>query len=156
MGKRRLAAVQDTTVDCDLEVLFPEEYIESTRERVRLYRELDETLNEKALESFTNQLIDRFGALPHQTVELLNVVRLRWVAQEIGIERIQLKNSRMVCYFVSNQNSPFYQSPEFSRVLQFVQKNTRTCRMKEVGGKLTLSFEGIKAVKRALDLLRSV
>jgi transcription-repair coupling factor (superfamily II helicase) len=156
MGKRRLAAVQDTTVDCDLEVLFPEEYIESTRERVRLYRELDETLNEKALESFTNQLVDRFGSLPHQTVELLNVVRLRWVAQEIGIERIQLKNSRMVCYFVSNQHSPFYQSPEFSRVLQFVQKNTRTCRMKEVGGKLTLSFEGIKAVKRALDLLRSV
>ena len=153
---RRPAAVKDTTVDCDLEVLFPEEYIESTRERVRLYRELDEILNEQALESFANQLVDRFGPLPVQTVDLLNVVRLRWVAQEIGIERIQLKNSRMVCYFISNQNSSYYQSPEFSRVLQFVQRSPKSCHMKEASGKLTLSFEGIRAVKRALDILKSI
>jgi transcription-repair coupling factor (superfamily II helicase) len=156
MHTRRPVPVQDTTVDCDLEVLFPEAYIESTRERVRLYRELDETLNETALESFANQLIDRFGPMPAQTADLLNVVRLRWVAQEIGIERIQLKNNRMVCYFISNQNSPYYQSPEFSRVLQYVQKNPRICRMKETGGKLTLSFEGIKSVKRALDILHGI
>lgn len=148
--------MQDTTVDCDLEVFFPENYIESTRERVRLYRELDETQNEQALESFANQLIDRFGKMPSQTIDLLNVVRLRWLAQELGIERIQLKNSRMVCYFVSNQNSPYYQSPEFSRVLQFVQKNPRSCHMKEAGGKLTMSFEGIKEVRRGLEILRQI
>jgi transcription-repair coupling factor (superfamily II helicase) len=154
--RTRPRAVQDTTVDCDLEVFFPENYIESTRERVRLYRELDETQNEQALESFANQLIDRFGKMPSQTIDLLNVVRLRWLAQELGIERIQLKNSRMVCYFVSNQNSPYYQSPEFSRVLQFVQKNPRSCHMKEAGGKLTMSFEGIKEVRRGLEILRQI
>ncbi|MFA6127470.1 MAG: transcription-repair coupling factor [Bacteroidales bacterium] len=153
---RRPAVVQDTTVDCDLEVLFPEEYVESTRERVRLYRELDETANEPALETFARQLVDRFGQMPPQTVDLLNVVRLRWAAREIGIERIQLKNSRMVCYFISNQNSPYYQSPEFSRVLQFVQKHPKTCRMKEAGGKLTLSFEGIKEVRRGLEIIRGI
>jgi transcription-repair coupling factor (superfamily II helicase) len=84
------------------------------------------------------------------------VVRLRWIAQEIGIERIQLKNSRMVCYFISNQNSPYYQSSEFSRVLQFVQQNPRSCRMKEMSGKLTMSFEGVKEVKKALDILQRV
>ncbi len=154
--KFRPRVVQDTTVDCDLEVLFPESYIESTRERVRLYRELDETLNEQALESFANQLIDRFGPMPSQSVDLLNVVRLRWIAQELGIERIQLKNSRMVCYFVSNQNSPYYQSEEFSRVLQYVQKNPRSCYMKEASGKLTLSFEGIREVKKSLEILTRI
>ena len=155
-ARKRSLAIQDTTVDCDLEVLFPEEYIESTRERVRLYRELDEILNEQALESFANQLIDRFGVMPPQTTDLLNVVRLRWIAQEIGIERIQLKNNRMVCYFISNQNSPYYQSPEFSRVLQFVQKHPKTCRMKETGGKLTLSFEGVREVRRGLEILKGI
>ena len=155
-GRVRPRVVQDTTVDCDLEVLFPENYIESTRERVRLYRELDETLNETALESFANQLVDRFGTMPPQTLDLLNVVRLRWLAQEIGIERIQLKNSRMVCYFVSKQDSPYYQSEEFSRVLQFVQKNPRSCNMKETGGKLTMSFEGVREVKRALEILERI
>jgi transcription-repair coupling factor (superfamily II helicase) len=153
---RKPAAVQDTTVDCDLEVLFPEDYIESTRERVRLYRELDETLNEEALENFASQLVDRFGPMPAQTVELLNIVRLRWLAGELGIERIQLKNNRMVCYFISNQNSPYYQSDEFSRVLGFVQKNSRSCLMKEAAGKLTLSFDGIRSVRQALDTLGRV
>ncbi len=153
---RRPVPVQDTTVDCDLEVLFPQSFIESTRERVRLYRELDEITNEESLQTFATHLADRFGTLPAQTEDLLNVVRLRWVAQEIGIERIQLKNNRMVCYFISNQNSPYYQSPEFSRVLQYVQQHPRTCRMKEAAGKLTLTFESITTVKRALDILKGI
>jgi transcription-repair coupling factor (superfamily II helicase) len=155
-GGRPAPFVSDTTVDSDLEVLLPENYIESTRERVRLYRELDEISTESALEAFATQLADRFGRLPAQTVDLLNVVRLRWVAQAIGIERIQLKNSRMVCYFVSSQNSPYYQSHEFSTVLQFVQKNPRLCRMKELSGKLTLAFDDVRSVDQGLAILQKI
>ena len=139
-----------------MEVLLPEDYIESTRERVRLYRELDEIPDEKALGEFSAHLVDRFGELPPQTVDLLNIVRLRWLAQQIGIERIQLKNSRMVCYFVSNQDSPFYQSPEFSRVLRFVQKNPHSCRMKEISGKLTLAFESVVRTDQGLEILQKI
>jgi transcription-repair coupling factor (superfamily II helicase) len=78
------------------------------------------------------------------------------VAQAIGIERIQLKNSRMVCYFVSSQNSPYYQSHEFSTVLQFVQKNPRLCRMKELSGKLTLAFDDVRSVDQGLAILQKI
>jgi transcription-repair coupling factor (superfamily II helicase) len=153
---RQSAYVSDTTVDSDLELLFPEYYIESTRERVSLYRELDEVTSEEALEKFAGRLVDRFGEMPEQTKELLNVVLLRWKAMDIGVERIQLKNDRMVLYFISNQESPFYQSPEFSAVLQFVQFNSKRCNMKELNGKLTLSFGNVGNVSKALELISQI
>jgi transcription-repair coupling factor (superfamily II helicase) len=156
VGRLPSAVISDTSVDSDLELLFPEYYIESTRERVRLYRELDEIANEPALIVFEHQLVDRFGEMPPQTVELLNVVRLRWKAMEFGIERIMLKNDRMVLYFISNQDSPFYQSAEFSQVLQYVQKNSKRCLMKEVNGKLTLSFGNIGSVRKAVELITGI
>jgi len=153
---RPSAYVTDTTVDSDLELLFPEYYIESTRERVSLYRELDEVANEEALEKFAGRLVDRFGEMPDQTRELINVVLLRWKAMDLGVERIQLKNDRMVLYFISNPESPFYQSPGFSAVLQFVQFNTKRCNMKELNGKLTLSFGNVGTVSKALDLISQI
>jgi len=146
--------VTDPSIDSDLELLFPESYIESTRERVRLYRELDEVPDPKALKNFCDHLTDRFGEIPTQTLELINVVRLRWMAMQYGIERIQLKNDRMVLYFVSDPESRFYQSPEFTAVLLYVQKNSKRCHMKEVNQKLTLSFGNVKSVSKALELLQ--
>ncbi|MFO7615960.1 MAG: transcription-repair coupling factor [Bacteroidales bacterium] len=145
--------VSDPTIDSDLELLFPESYIESTRERVRLYRELDEVANEEALEKFCIQLTDRFGEMPPQTKELINIVRTRWMAMKYGIERIQLKNDRMVLYFISDPESNFYQSGEFTAVLNYVQKNPKRCHMKEINGKLTLSFGNVRSVSKALELL---
>ncbi|MFH0761301.1 MAG: transcription-repair coupling factor [Bacteroidota bacterium] len=146
----------DTSVDSDLELLFPESYIESTRERVRLYRELDEINDRKGLEAFAHQLSDRFGEMPEQTCELLNVVRLRWLAMDLGIERIQLKNDRMVLYFISDPESSYYQSPSFLSVLQYIQKNPRRCNMKEANKKLTLSFGNVSSVSKAVEILEGI
>lgn len=145
--------VSDVTVDSDLAVLFPESYIESTAERIKLYRDLDDLISEEQLQVFSQELEDRFGTLPPQTEELLHVVRLRWLAQNLGVERIMLKNQRMVLYFVSNQQSPFYSSPIFVKVLEYVQKNPKRCQMREANGKLTLSFDRIDRVSKALEVL---
>ena len=143
-------------MDSDLELLFPESYIESTRERVRLYRELDEIPDPEALESFARQLVDRFGEMPEQTRELLLVVRLRWLAMDLGIERIQLKNDRMVLYFISDPDSDYYRSPVFSAVLDYVQQNPGRCQMKESINKLTLSFGNIRSVSQAVEILEGM
>ena len=148
--------VSDVTIDSDLAVLFPESYIESTSERVKLYRELDEISNEEGLAAFSEQLVDRFGEMPPQTTELLNIVRLRWLAMNLGVERVMMKNEKMVLYFVANQESPFYQSPTFVRILDFVQKNPRHCQMREKNNKLTLSFERITQVERAVEIVGSI
>jgi len=153
---RHSSLITDTTMDSDLELLFPESYIQSTRERVRLYRELDEIPDPEALESFANQLVDRFGEMPEQTRELLLVVRLRWLAMDLGIERIQLKNDRMVLYFISDPDSDYYRSPIFSAVLDYVQQNPRRCQMKESINKLTLSFGNIRSVSQAVEILEGM
>ncbi len=148
--------VFDVTIDSDMALLFPESYIESTTERIKLYRELDEISNEEDLERFTDRLADRFGTPPPQTVELLDMVRLRWLAMSLGIDRIMMKNGKFILYFICSQDSPFFQSEAFSRVLDYVQKNQRTCEMREKNGKLTLSFGRIQTVKDALNKLGNI
>lgn len=146
----------DCQIDTDLQLLFPDKYIQSTSERMMLYRELDNLESEEALVQFEAGLADRFGKLPNETLELIEVVRLRWVAIELGMEKIILKNQKMVCHFISNPQSPFYQSATFGRVLQYVQTHHQTCRMKEGNNKLSLTFEKIKTVKKAKETLAGV
>lgn len=148
--------VNDCQIDTDMELLFPDQYIQSISERMLLYRELDNMETEDALQQFELGLIDRFGKLPKASQELLEVVRLRWVAIEIGIERIILKNKKMICYFVSNQQSDYYQSPAFTKVLQFVQQNPSKCKMKEKKDKLSLSFDQIKSILSAKAVLDEI
>jgi len=109
---------------------------------------------EEELVTFEKQLIDRFGELPTQAVDLLNSVRLKWIATKIGLEKIVLKNNRMIGYFISDQQSDFYQSPTFTKVLQFVQQNPTEVKMKEKetrnGLRLLLTFEDITTVEDAL------
>ena len=150
------AWVNDVTIDTDLTVLLPNSYIESTSERIKIYRELDEIKEEAHLQLFTQKLNDRFGPLPEQTEELLNIVRLRWSAMLLGIERIMMKNHKLVMYFISNMDSPFFNSPAFSQVLNYVQNNPRRCQMREKNGKLTLSFERIPSVNEALSKIKSI
>ena len=146
----------DCQIDTDLQLLFPDKYIQSISERMLLYRELDSLDSEEALVQFEAGLADRFGNLPPESIELIEVVRLRWAAIKIGMEKIILKNHKMVCHFVSNPQSPFYQSPVFGKVLQYVQAHPQTCRMKEGNNRLSLTFEKVKSVKKAKEVLEGV
>ena len=101
-------------------------------------------------------LKDRFGKVPNQTIELMNVVRLRWHAIDLGIEKLILKNKKMIAYFISNQESPYYQSALFSKILGFIQQNPKGIKMKELNKKLTLSFENISSVKNAIEKVQRI
>lgn len=146
----------DCQIDTDMQLLFPDNYIQSISERMLLYRELDNLETEEALVLFEAGLADRFGKLPPESIELIEVVRLRRVAVELGMEKIILKHQKMVCQFISNPQSVYYQSPVFGKVLQYVQTHPQICRMKEGNNKLSLTFEKVKSVKRAKEILEGV
>lgn len=148
--------VHDCQIDTDMELLFPDQYIQSISERMLLYRELDSLGTEESLHRFELGLNDRFGPLPAPSRELLEVVRLRWIAIELGMERIILKNKKMICYFISDQKSPYYQSPAFTKVLQYIQKNAGKCRMKEKEGKLSLRFDQVESIAAAKTILTGI
>ena len=147
--------VKDCLVDTDMEVLFPEEYIPGNKERISLYRILDNTTDEESLIKFEKNLIDRFGPLPQQTRELLNIVRLRRMAISLGFERIVLKNDQMIIYFISDQRSAYYQSSLFSDLINHIQQQKRM-KIKEHRNKLTLSIKNIKSVEVALEILNKL
>ena len=150
------AFVTDCQVDTDLELLFPDSYISNVTERVRLYRELDNTESEETLLKFATQLTDRFGPIPAPTAELLNVVRLRWLSKRLGFEKVIIKNRRMIIHFVANQKSAYYQSAVFDTVLKFVQRNPKVFQMKETKEKLTMTIENIDSVEAARNILTKV
>ncbi|MBL0328299.1 MAG: transcription-repair coupling factor [Bacteroidetes bacterium] len=154
--KQHSQYISDCVIDTDMEILIPDEYVNNITERLNLYRELDDSNNEEALTKFEAQLKDRFGPVPEQALELIHTIRLRWLAMEIGFEKLILKNNRMVGYFLQNQQSPYYQSETFTKVLKFVQHNARVCKMKENNGKLSLTFENIKSIDDAMKVLKPV
>lgn len=148
--------ITDCQIDTDLEILFPESYIESISERIRLYRELDNASGEAELTSFATMLADRFGPVPDQTLALMDVVRLRWMAIKLGIEKIVIRNKKMICYFISDQDSSYYQSSIFSKVLNFVQREARKVQMKEEKNKLSLSINHVNSIEKAIGVLNNV
>ncbi len=150
------AFVNDCHIESDFEMMFPEEYVGNTTERIRLYRELDNIESEERLQEFEKSLIDRFGRLPSEAVSLLNVVRLRWLATRLAIDRIVLKKGKMTNYFVTNQESPFYQSEVFGKVLEFVKMHPKTCMFVEKNDRLTLSFEAVHDIEKGIRLLEKV
>ncbi|MCP2026571.1 transcription-repair coupling factor (superfamily II helicase) [Flavobacterium sp. HSC-32F16] len=149
--------VKDIQIDADFELLFPDEYINNVSERLVLYNELGAIKDEAGLQEFERKLIDRFGPLPKQAISLLNSIRIKWIATKVGIEKLVLKQGKMIGYFVSDQQSDYYQSVKFRNVLNFVQKHNSLCKMKEKqtinGLRLLLTFENVKSIKRALELM---
>lgn len=149
--------VKDIQIDTDFELLFPDEYINNISERLNLYNELSVIKTEEDLKVYEQKLIDRFGPLPKQAVALLNSIRIKWIATKMGIEKLILKQGKMVGYFVADQQSDFYQSARFHNVLRFVQQQGNLCKMKEKetknGLRLLLTFENVKSIKRALELM---
>ena len=148
--------VNDCQIDTDLELLFPNDYIPGTSERMLLYRELDNIETEDQLHQFKFGLIDRFGKLPQESVELIEVVQLRWKAIELSIEKIILKNKNMICYFVTDQQSKFYQSAEFVKTVQFIQKSDFKGSLREKNHKLTLTFPNVENVETADYILNEI
>ncbi len=148
--------VNDCQIDTDLELLLPEDYVPGTSERMLLYRELDNMENEEQLELFKKGLIDRFGKMPKETLELIDVVKLRWKAIELSIEKIILKNGKMICYFISDPESPFYKTNAFVNVVQFIQKGSYNGKLKEQNQKLTLTFPNVQNIAMAEYILKEI
>lgn len=146
----------DCQIDTDLTLLFPDDYIGSNSERLRLYRILDSLTSEDRLRAFEQELEDRFGPVPPETAELMNVVRLRWLAGELGFEKIILKKDRMIIHFVSDPDSGYFASPTFRSILEFIQKQGRKFALKESGGKLRLLTDPVSSVSMAMDVLKSI
>ena len=157
--------VRECTIETDLEVLIPDEYVSSVSERLLLYKELNdigmerdagssEADIEKELADYRNRLEDRFGPVPPCVDELIRTITLRRMAKAFGIEKLILKQDRMVCNLVSNQQSPFYQSPNFMKLIQYIQANPRRATLKETPERLSLSIANIKTIGAALEQLR--
>ena len=152
--------IKDVQIDTDFELLFPDNYINSITERLNLYNDLSSTKSSDELLDFEKRLIDRFGELPIQAIDLLDSVRLKWLAKEIGLEKVVLKQKRMIGYFISDQQSEFYQTEAFTKVLKYVQQNPTTSVMKEkqtkAGLRLLITFIKIDSVEVALKRLQKV
>jgi transcription-repair coupling factor (superfamily II helicase) len=152
--------VKEFTIDTDFELLFPDEYINNVTERLSLYNELSNCKTEEELNSFEQKLIDRFGKLPKPAIDLLNSVRIKWKAKYIGIEKLILKQGKMIGYFIADQQSDYYSSDKFRKVLKFVQQHGNLCKLKEKetknGLRLLLSFENIKSINKALEFIQSI
>jgi transcription-repair coupling factor (superfamily II helicase) len=155
-GKVHTTFVNDCVIDTDMEILIPDNYVNNIAERLNLYRELDDAKDENELITFESNLHDRFGEVPIQVKQLIQTIRLRWLSMEIGFEKLVLKNNKMIGYFIQNQKSPYYQNEAFTKVLTFVQSNTKICKMKENNGKLSLSFENIKSIDEAMSKLTQI
>ena len=140
----------------DLPLYFPDQYVPSDSERMLLYRELDNLQTDEQLEAYRSRLIDRFGPVPPEGEELMRVVPLRRVAGQLGCEKLMLKQGRMTLYFVSNPDHPFYQSPAFDAILQFVATNPRRCQFRDANGKRSLLIADVPTVASALSLLNSL
>ncbi|NNK18321.1 MAG: transcription-repair coupling factor [Maribacter sp.] len=157
-GPHKKAFVKDTQIDSDFELLFPDDYINNITERLNLYTALNLIKEEEALQKYEAQLVDRFGELPIQVVDLLNSVRIKWIANSIGLEKVVMKKGKLIGYFIAEQESPFYQSETFTKVLQFVQSHANVCKMKEKqtrnGLRLLLTFDNINSVDKALQALQ--
>lgn len=148
--------VEDCAIESDLEMYFPDNYVPGSSERMMLYRELENISNDEELEKFRQNMNDRFGEMPHEGLELLNIVPLRRLGRHIGCEKIILKQGRMQMQFVSNPMSPYYKSSVFGNVINYVAANTRRCTLKEIKGKRSMVVSGVATVGQAVDVLRSM
>ena len=148
--------VEECTVESDLELLFPNEYIPTSSERMLVYRELDSLETDEEVAKFRTRLTDRFGPVPPMGEELLRVVPLRRIGKQLGIEKILLKGGQMALYFVSNLESPYYDSAAFGRVMNYTAMTPYECRFRELSGKRSLLIKGIDTVETALSVLQAM
>ena len=148
--------VDDCSVESDIEMYFPDQWVPTDSERMLLYRELDNLKNDDELARYRQRLIDRFGEIPKVANELMNVVPLRRKAKQLGCERLMLKMGRMTMFFVSNPNSPYYQSQAFDSILNYIASNPRRCNIRENNGKRSLVVNDVKTVEDAIVVFEEI
>jgi transcription-repair coupling factor (superfamily II helicase) len=148
--------VQDCTIDTDLEILIPDDYVESITERLSLYQRLDNCETEEELQLMAGEMKDRFGELPQQVQDLFITVRCRKLAVASGFEKMSLKENTLRCYFINKPDSPYYESPTFQRILSFIQTATNKARLKQTGRLFILIVQDVKSMEemhRFLDAM---
>ena len=148
--------VEDCAIESDLEMYFPDNYVPGSSERMLLYRELDNINDDNDLEAYRQRLIDRFGEIPHEGLELMQVVPLRRLGKRLGCEKISLKQGKMNMQFVANPESAYYQSRTFSAVINYVGNYPRRCDFKQVGTRRLLTISEIPTVEAAVSVLREM
>lgn len=149
--RENISYVKDCTLETDLEVLIPDSYVNNSNERLILYKELNSLKTEEDILTFQAKMEDRFGTIPPETIDLFYSLQLRWMAKEIGFEKVILKQQKLIGYFVKDENSTYYESAQFQHILKYMQQHPQQCRMKEETGKLSLTLRDIPNVKKALE-----
>jgi len=156
MKKSEKAYISDFQIDTDLEIMFPDEYVSNISERIRLYKELNEIATEESLLAFEKILADRFGAIPAPASALLDIVRIKWIAVKLGIEKILLKNNLLIANFISDPNSDYYRSSLFVSVMNYVNSHQKRMSVKQKESKLSLTIYDITSVRAGIDLLQNI
>lgn len=152
LAEKAKLIVQDCIIETDLEILIPETYVNSTTERLQLYSRLDNIKDETELKKFYDEVKDRFGPIPSFVEELINSVRLRWLGEQLGFEKLSLKNDKMRAFFVSTKDQ-YFSSDIFGQIISFVKKHPKQCKMRDSAGKAMLLIDDIKTVDGAIELL---
>ena len=154
--KKTASFVKDTVLETDFELLIPDEYVGNISERIALYKALDDMEKEEEIQKFSKDLEDRFGPIPKPVIQLIDTMRLRWKAREIGFEKLVLKSGKMIGYFISKQDSPFYQSEAFTRILNFIKLNPVAGKMYEKDDTLRIAFPEVPNMDKANRLLNAL
>lgn len=151
--ERKKDFVADCTIDTDLEILIPESYVDNITERLSLYTQLDDMEEEAEILKFEAELTDRFGPIPRQVTELLTTIRSRWLAKELGFEKLIMKNKQLRLYFISDPDSAYFESPTFNHILDYIQKNMNNARLKQVGKNFMLVVDNVKTMGDVYNFL---
>ena len=150
--------ISNVQIDTDLEILFPDDYINNIKERLNLYKQLSEINSEEELKKFKNNLIDRFGEIPFQTIDLLKTLEIKWLAIDLGFEKIILKNNKMICQFISDKEHYYYSSGNFQKTLIAIHQKKNICEVKEKKknniGVLLAVFKNVHSIKQAIEKLK--
>ena len=148
--------VKECQLETDMEILIPITYVNPVTERLSLYKDLNNIIDQKGLNEYITMLIDRFGPLPEQVKALVHSINLKWKAAEVGFEKLVLKQGKMIGYFINDPNSNYFESGSFSNIIKFANNHTSTCRLKEEKNKLSLTVMGISTVDKANELIQTI
>lgn len=156
LPKLEVVKAKDCTIETDLELLIPDNYVTSVSERLQLYRRLDNLSNEQEVQKFSEDMTDRFGSLPMEVLDLIETVRLRWLSQDLGCEKLVLKNETLKCYLLPSTNETYYKSEVFGKILTFVSGNPARCQLKETRSRLLLVIRQVEGIGMAKELLTQI
>jgi transcription-repair coupling factor (superfamily II helicase) len=144
----------DCQIETDLQIIIPETYVSNISERLSLYNQLDNIEKEEELQEFQKSMLDRFGPMPEEVENLFKIARIRWKAEQIGFEKLTLKNNILKGYFVSQERTEYFQTDKFGKILDYIKNNPKRCLLKEIKSKLLLTVEKVQSID-VLDKLLS-